>query len=115
MSAARPLRRNRNTTNMTSPTASTSAFSTSRSEARMVGERSDTTFKSMAGGMLACKCGSKARTLSTDSMMLAPGALYSINRMAGFAIGHAVIAHILNRIDPLPPHLTSEQRYRFYT
>ena len=86
MTAARPLRKKRNTTNMTSPTDSTSAFSTSRSEARMVGERSDTTFKSMADGMLACKWGSKARTLSTDSMMLAPGALNSSNKMAGLPL-----------------------------
>src|SRR5438552_1608762 len=51
ISAARTLRRNRNTTRITSATAMTSVRSTSRSEARMPGVRSIITFMSIAAGI----------------------------------------------------------------
>jgi hypothetical protein len=73
ISVARRLRRNRNTTITTSATEIIRLRSTSFSEPRMVGVRSITTVRSMAGEMLAESCGSSAYTRSTVSMMLAPG------------------------------------------
>ena len=86
MSVARPLRRNRNTTRITSATAMTSAFSTSLTEARRVGVRSDTISMSMAAGIDACNCGSRERTRSTASRMLAPGCLNTCSKMAGLPL-----------------------------
>ena len=79
ISAARTLRRNRNTTRITSATAMTSVRSTSRSEARMPGVRSIITFMSIAAGIDARICGSTSLTRSIVSMMLAPGCLFRIN------------------------------------
>ena len=85
-SAARKLRRNRNTTMTTSATASNSERCTSRTEARSVGVRSDTICTSIAAGMEASSCGNKARTRSTASRMFAPGCLYTCSRMAGLPL-----------------------------
>ncbi len=70
---ARQLRRNRNTTITTRPTAISRVCSVSVSEARMVRERSSTGATSTSAGMPAVSCGSEALTRSTASMMLAPG------------------------------------------
>ncbi len=86
ISVARPLRRNRNTTRITSATAINSARSTSTTEARSVGVRSDTMVRSMASGMDALSCGSKERTRATASRMLASGCLKICSRMAGLPL-----------------------------
>ncbi len=86
MSVARPLRRTKPTTRMTSPTASASARSTSTSEARSVGVRSETMVMSMAAGIELLSCGSSARTRCTASKMLAPGCLYTCSKMAGLPL-----------------------------
>jgi hypothetical protein len=67
------LRRNKNTTNVTSRTAITSVSSVSCSEARIVVLRSTAIATFMAAGMAAFRCGSSAFTLSIVSMMLAFG------------------------------------------
>ena len=58
---------------ITSPVEITSVFSTSRSEARMVGVRSSATQTSIALGIEARNWGSSAFIRSTVAMMLAPG------------------------------------------
>ena len=73
IAAARTLRRNANTTKMTSRTAITSVFSVSCSDCRMVFDRSTATVRSMSPGSEAIRRGSSARTPSTAWMMLAPG------------------------------------------
>ncbi|MNC94847.1 hypothetical protein D3C83_118130 [compost metagenome] len=73
MRVARALRRNRNTTRITSPTEIASVRSTSFKEARMVVVRSSTTERSMALGIEARSSGSSSCTASAVSMMLAPG------------------------------------------
>ena len=73
INVARQLRRNRNTTMITSASEISSVRSISASDARMVLVRSITTFNSMTAGMEACNCGSTARTRSATSMILAPG------------------------------------------
>ncbi len=86
MKVARPLRRNRNTTMITSATAMHSVRSTSCSEARMVVVLSCVTVMSMAAGIEAFSCGSMARMLSTVSMMLASGCLVTEIRIAGLPL-----------------------------
>ena len=81
--AERRWRKKTNTTRITSPTEIANERSTSRSEARMVGVRSTATARSMAVGMEARSCGSSERTSSTVLMMLAPGCLNRISKMAG--------------------------------
>ena len=73
MMVALTLRRNRNTTTVTSITANTSVSSVSCSEARIVVLRSMATLTFMSAGMAASRCGSSAFTASTVSMMLAFG------------------------------------------
>ncbi len=70
---ARALRRNRNTTMITSEIEMISESSTSRTEARIVVVRSITTLRLIAGEIEAPSCGSAARTRSTVSIMFAPG------------------------------------------
>ncbi len=60
--------------------------STSFKEPRMGGVRSRTTDISMAPGMAAPSCGKRARTLSTVSMMLAPGWRKMITMTAGLPL-----------------------------
>src|SRR5262249_36491384 len=83
MRVARTLRRNTNTTNVTSTTDMTSVRSTSCSEARIVVLRSSTTSTLIEAGTEARSCGRSARTLSTVSMMLAPGCRQITTTMAG--------------------------------
>ena len=73
MRVARTDRRNANTTRVTRSTEITSVSSTSCSDARMVWVWSITTDMVMAGGIAAPSSGSRRRTPSTVSMMLAPG------------------------------------------
>jgi len=80
---ARQLRKNRKTTITTSATEIASVRSTSFSEPRMVGVRSITTVRSMAGEMLADRRGNSSLTRSTVSMMLAPGWRLIISSTAG--------------------------------
>ncbi len=72
-SVAHGSRRNANTTSTTRKIAITSVASTSCSEERIVVERSIATETSIDDGIEASSSGSSARTLSTVSMMLAPG------------------------------------------
>ncbi len=84
MKVARPLRRNRNTTMITSATEMSSVRSTSCSEARMVVVRSEAIRILIAAGIDALSTGSIALMRSTVSMMLASGCLKMISRMAGW-------------------------------
>ncbi|SAD05598.1 Uncharacterised protein [Enterobacter cloacae] len=86
ISVARPERRNRKTTRITSATEITSVCSTSSSEARMVGERSWAICRSIAAGMVSCRSGRRARMLFTVSIMLASGSLRIISKIAGLAL-----------------------------
>ena len=86
ISVARPERRKRKTTRITSATEITSVCSTSSSEARIVGERSWAICRSMAAGMVCCSSGRRARMLSTVWMILASGSLRIISRIAGLAL-----------------------------
>ena len=70
---ARPLRRNRNTTMITSAIAMTRVLSTSRRDARMVLVRSSTSCRSIVLGIEARSSGRSSRTRSVVSMMLAFG------------------------------------------
>ena len=73
IAAARTLRRNANTTRMTSTTAMTSVFSVSCNDCLIVFDRSTATVRSTSPGSDAIRRGSSARTPSTASMMFAPG------------------------------------------
>jgi len=73
IAAARTLRKKANTTRITRTTAMTSVFSVSASDWRMVLDRSTAIVKSTSPGNEAARRGNSARTLSTASMMLAPG------------------------------------------
>jgi len=73
MSVARALPKKTKTTRMTSTQEAPSVHSTSAREARMGGVRSISTVRFTSDGRAAANCGSRARTLSTVSMMLAPG------------------------------------------
>ncbi|SAJ33558.1 Uncharacterised protein [Enterobacter cloacae] len=86
ISVARPERRNRNTTRITSATEMISVCSTSSSEARMVGERSCAIWRSMAAGIVSWSSGRRARMLFTVWMMLASGSLRIISKIAGLAL-----------------------------
>ncbi|CSE56738.1 Uncharacterised protein [Shigella sonnei] len=83
---ARPERRNKNTTRITSATEIISVCSTSSSEARMVGERSWAICRSIAAGMVSCNSGNFARMLSTVWIILASGSLRIISKIAGLAL-----------------------------
>ncbi len=82
ISVARQLRRNRNTTITTRPTAISSVCSVSRSDARIVFERSSTGLTWISAGRAAASCGSASRTRSMVSMMFAPGVRYRITSTA---------------------------------
>ena len=86
ISAARALRRNRNTTRITSDTAMISVRSTSRSDARIDGVRSIITCMSIASGIEARSCGSTSRTRSSVSMMFAFGCLFRISSIDGLPL-----------------------------
>jgi hypothetical protein len=73
ISAARALPRKTNTTRITRPTAIISVASVSRSEARIVVERSDASITSTSAGSAGFSCSICLRTLSTVLMILAPG------------------------------------------
>ena len=73
MSAVCHRFKNKATTNITSAMDSTSDFCISSSEARTVGERSNTTAICTAAGKAVCNMGKMRRTLSTVSITLPPG------------------------------------------
>ena len=73
MSVDRTLRRNTNTTRMTSAIEIAIVSSTSRTDARIVVVRSSATDSVTVGGSDARSAGSSALMRSTVSMMLAPG------------------------------------------
>ncbi len=73
MTVDRTVRRNRNTTRITSEMEIASVISTSRTDSRMVVVRSCSTASFTVGGIDACSCGITARTSSTVWMMFAPG------------------------------------------
>ena len=107
ISAARALRRNRNTTITTSPTATISVCSTSASEARMVVVRSLETDRSMSAGMEARSSGSMAFTRSTVSMMFAPGWRFRISRTEGLPL---VMPALRRSSTPSDTSATSDRR-----
>src|ERR1700751_1086760 len=72
MNVARGLRRNTNTTTMTSTTEIMRVRSTSATDARIVVVRSRTTVTSIPFGMDALIDGSSAHSRSTVAIMLAP-------------------------------------------
>ena len=83
ISVARTRRRNANTTRITRPTAITSVFSTSASEARMVAVRSMAIPSSAAAGIDASSQGMRSRMRCTVSRMLAFGSRLMIRSTAG--------------------------------
>ena len=83
MMVARALRRNSPTTSTTSTMEIISVNSISRSEARMELVLSEATSTLMSCGSCARSSGSKARTPSTVSMMLAPGSRLISTTIAG--------------------------------
>ena len=83
MSVARRRRRKANTTRMTRPTAITSVFSTSESEARIVAVRSMAMPSSAAAGIEAESHGMRSRMRCTVSRMLAFGSRLTISSTAG--------------------------------
>jgi len=90
MLVARPLRKKRKTTSTTRAMESSRLFSTSCSEARMVCERSMRTERSALSGSQERSCGIMAFTLSTVSMMLAPGERKTMSRMEGLPLERAI-------------------------
>ncbi|MNK97625.1 hypothetical protein D3C87_1179690 [compost metagenome] len=91
ISVARTLRRNRNTTMITSATEIISVCSTSRREARMVGVRSIITSIEMLAGIILRSCGSISLTRSTVSMMLAPGERFSTSSTDGLPLAEPAL------------------------
>ena len=83
ISTARPLRRKKATTAMTSRTEMTTVRSTSAREARMVMVRSTATFMSMSAGRICWSRGITAFTRSTVLMMLAAGWRETTTTIAG--------------------------------
>ncbi len=83
---ARPLRKNANTTRITSPTAISKVRWVSASEERMVVLRSEAIHICTSPGSAAVSCGSVARTRSMASMMLAPGWRYRMTSTAGLPL-----------------------------
>ena len=73
MDVARPFRKKRNTTRMTSNTEISRVRSMSETEARMVSVRSRIVIRCSPRGMVACSAGIAACTASTVVMILAPG------------------------------------------
>ena len=83
MKVARRLPRKANTTRITRKQDAARVHSTSAREARIGGVRSISTVSLTSAGREAASWGSKARTLSTVSMMLAPGWRNTINMTDG--------------------------------
>ena len=83
ISVARPLRRNRKTTRITSATEISRVSSASSSDARIDGLRSSITFSLTCGPSSSCSTGSCAWMASVASMMLAPGWRVTISSTAG--------------------------------
>ncbi|SAJ34545.1 Uncharacterised protein [Enterobacter cloacae] len=83
ISVARPLRRNRKTTRITSATEISRVSSASSSDARIDGLRSSITFSLTCGPSSSCNTGSCAWMASVASMMLAPGWRVTISSTAG--------------------------------
>ena len=73
MSVERPLRKNRNTTRITSASEISKVNSTSRTDARIVVVALSTTESFTVGGIEARSKGKISITRSTVSMILAPG------------------------------------------
>ena len=90
-SVARASRRNANTTRITSATVMSSVISTSRSEARIVLERSTARLMSMAGETEALSCGISDFTRSTIWTMLAPDCRYTIIMTAGLPLASPTV------------------------
>ncbi|MNR15176.1 hypothetical protein D3C85_1316930 [compost metagenome] len=85
------MRRNTNTTMITSATEIISVCSTSRREARMVGVRSIITSIEMLAGIILRSCGSISLTRSTVSMMLAPGERFSTSSTDGLPLAEPAL------------------------
>src|SRR5215475_9391231 len=82
MMVDRTLRKNRKTTRMTSAIEISNVICTSWTEARIVVVAFRTTENLMVGGMEARNDGSRSRTRSTVSIILAPGWRYTMMRTA---------------------------------
>ena len=81
MTVAQRLRRNRKMMATTKPTVSSSVFSTSATEARMVVVRSEITEILMLGGIEASRCGNAFLIASTVPMTFAPGSRWMASTM----------------------------------
>src|SRR2546428_5952591 len=73
IAVAHALRRNTNTTRMTSAIETRSVSSTSRMELRIVMVRSSITVRSIAAGIEARSCGRRGRTRAALAVMLGAG------------------------------------------
>ena len=100
-SVARALRRNRNTTRITSEMATMSVRSTSCSEARMVVVRSIATFMSMSDGIEALSCGMSAVTRSTVVDDVGARLAVEDDEHRRLAVGEPEVAHVLDRVEHL--------------
>ena len=89
ISVARQLRRNRNTTITTSPTASTISTCTSFTDARMVCVRSPRICTSTEAGKAFSSCGNKSLMRSATSITLAPGWRCTLRIIAGCPLAQA--------------------------
>ena len=97
ISVARPERRNRNTTRITSATEITSVCSTSSSEARMVGERSgDLQVDSRRNGLLQLRQAGADAVHRLDNIGFRQFADHQQDRR--FGVGHPGVAYVLHRI-----------------
>ncbi|MNO69857.1 hypothetical protein D3C76_607200 [compost metagenome] len=83
ISVARPLRRNSQTTRITSATEMSRVSSASSSEARIDGLRSSITFSLTRGPSTSWRIGSCSWMASVASMMFAPGWRLTISSTAG--------------------------------
>ncbi len=91
MAVALPLRKKRNVTRITSPMARSRLFSTSRSEARIVSDLSMRKLSSALPGSQEASWGIMALTLSTVSIIFAPGARKIISKIAGLPFATAIL------------------------
>ena len=98
MKVERTLRRKTKTTRMTSAIEITIVIWTSRTEARIVRVASMTTDSVIVGGIDAWSCGSRARTRSTVSMMLAPGWRKTMINDRRLAVGEPSRPDVLDRV-----------------
>ena len=100
-SVARQLRRNRNTTRITSPTAIASVTFTALSEERMVTVRSMATLMSMSVGMEALQRRDERRDAIHRLDDVGAGLTVEDDQHGRLAVGEPDVAHVLDRVQYL--------------